>query len=389
MIRKIFLNVHLVLGLLAAVVLIIVGLTGSILAFDGYYDRWLNPSLWRATPQAHRISEASLQSTVQRRYASVAIERIDMADSNSAHVFTLADGTRVFVDPYTGAVLGTRGDAEAGSFLKTVRKLHTRLGSGYMGRLVVDIATIQVVPLIATGLCLWWKKKRLTVACRQSFPRINWDLHNAVGAYASLFLLLLSVSGFFIAFEGALFWVTRSTPQPASRPVHSRRPFGAVTAGVPDITVDEALAAADRVFPELPTARIRLPGGPLSTYVIEKYTPQWIAGSARSAVFIDRYSGEVLRVDNARLDTFGYRAYRINLAIHTGEILGLPSRIVLAISSLLLPLLAITGILMWLKRRRLAARTPSGATRESVRLANVPSCESEFAAVAHQSGNQC
>ena len=109
--------------------------------------------------------------------------------------------------------------------------------------------------------------------------------------------------------------------------------------------VDEALAAADRVFPELPTTRIRLPGGPLSTYVIEKYSPQWIAGSARSAAFIDRYSGEALRVDNARLATFGYRAYRINMAIHTGEILGLPSRIVLAISSLLLPLLSITGIL--------------------------------------------
>ena len=82
MMRKILLNVHLVVGLLAAVVLVIVGLTGSILAFDGYYDGWLNPSLYRATPQAHRISEASLQSNVHRRYASVAIERIDMADSN-------------------------------------------------------------------------------------------------------------------------------------------------------------------------------------------------------------------------------------------------------------------------------------------------------------------
>jgi hypothetical protein len=90
MIRKSWFNVHLVLGLLAAVVLIIVGLTGSILTFDGYYARWLNPSLWRPTPQAHRISESSLQNTVQRRYASAAIERIDIADSNSAHVFTLA-----------------------------------------------------------------------------------------------------------------------------------------------------------------------------------------------------------------------------------------------------------------------------------------------------------
>jgi len=384
MIRTLLFKVHLVLGLLAAVVLIILGLTGSILAFDGYYDRWLNPSLWRATPQAHRISETALQNIVQRKYASVAIERIDIADTNSAHVFTLANGTRVFVDPYTGAVLGTRGDAEAGSLLKTVKRLHTRLGSGYTGRLVVDIATIQMVPLIPTGLYLWWKKKRLTVAWRRSFPRINWDLHNALGAYASPFLLLLCVSGFFIAFEGALFWVTRSTPQPSSRPVHSLRP---VNAGVRDITVDQALAAADRVFPALPTARIRLPGGPLSTYVIEKYTPQWVAGSARSAVFLDRYSGKVLRVDDARLYTIGYRAYRINLAIHTGEILGLPSRIVLAISSLLLPLLAITGFLMWLKRRRLAARTPSGAARVSVGLLNVPSYESELAAVAHKSGS--
>jgi len=387
MIRTLLLKVHLVLGLLVSVVLIVLGLTGSILAFDGYYDRWLNPSLWRVTPQAHRINEASLQNIVQHRYPSVAIERIDITGPDSAHVFTLVNGMQVFVDPYTGALLGTRADAEAGSLLKTVRRVHTRLASGYIGRLVVDIATIQIVPLIATGLYLWWKKKRLTVAWRRYFPRINWDLHNAAGAYASLFLLLLCVSGFFIAFEGALFWVTRSTPQPSSRPVHSRKPFGLLNAGVPDFTVDQALAAADRVFPELQTARIRLPGGPLSTYVIEKYTPQWIAGSARSAVFLDRYSLGVLRVDDARLYTRGYRAYRINLAIHTGEILGLPSRIVLAISSLLLPLLAITGFLMWLKRRRVAARTPSGAVRVSVVLGNVPSYESELAAAAHKFGS--
>jgi uncharacterized iron-regulated membrane protein len=373
MLRKILLNIHLVLGLTAAALLVVLGLTGSILAFGDSYDRWLNPSLWRVAPQGRPLTESSLRSTVEDAFPDDRVRTIDIGDRVSAQVFTLASGAMVFVNPYSGTILGTRQNREGAAFLKTVRKIHTRLGAGYMGRWVVDIATIYLLLLIPTGLYLWWRKKRLTIAWRKSRVRINWDLHSAAGAYAAFFLLVLSVTGFFIGFEGALFWVTRSTPQPEAPRVRSTAP---ANAGTPGANLDTVLVAAGREFPKLRAARIRLPGAPRDPYVVEEQTPVWTAGAARSMVYVDRYTGGVLRVADARQFTRGYRAYRINLAIHTGEMMGSVWQFLELSSGLLLGLVTVTGVVIWVLKKRVAVFFPALPGR------HVGATDREFTAAA-------
>ena len=359
MLREALLKIHLYVGLAAGAVLAVMGATGGILAFDGYYDRWLHPALWRVVPQARTIGEAALVETVARRFPESQIESIEIGDRDSAQVFSLGDRT-VFVDAYSGGILGSRRKSEAGSFVSSVRRIHTRLGAGYTGRLVVDYATILSLVLIPSGLCLWWKKKTWTVTRGRSWRRVTWDLHSTLGIYSMAFLLVLSASGFFLAFDDSLFWVARSTPQPVPRRVSSVLPAGADPKAL-DIGVGNALATADRVFPNVATSRIRFPNAETAPYVVEKRNSEWIAGSAPSSVIVDRYSGAVLRVDDARRFTRGYRAYRINLALHTGTLIGLPGRVLLAISSLLLPVLAVSGMLIWLRKRPAKQAGPNPA----------------------------
>jgi uncharacterized iron-regulated membrane protein len=40
----------------------------------------------------------------------------------------------------------------------------------------------------------------------------------------------------------------------------------------------------------------------------------------------------------------------LNRAIHTGDIFGLPSRIILSVSSLMLVVMVITGMVIWWKK---------------------------------------
>ena len=64
-----------------------------------------------------------------------------------------------------------------------------------------------------------------------------------------------------------------------------------------------------------------------------------------------------------------------NRELHTGDIFNLPTRILAAFFSLMLPILAITGPLIWWNRRRAnnlrqATSADSGVEIASVRLSN-------------------
>ena len=54
-------------------------------------------------------------------------------------------------------------------------------------------------------------------------------------------------------------------------------------------------------------------------------------------------------------------AYRINLALHTGTLIGLPGRVLLALASLFLLVLAVSGALIWLRKRPFKRAVPNPA----------------------------
>ena len=93
-------------------------------------------------------------------------------------------------------------------------------------------------------------------------------------------------------------------------------------------------------------------GGNAPVRVIMKY-PEDRTPSGRTNILIDGWTGEILSAQTSRTAPIGTRvAKRWNRDIHTGDLFGLPTRILACLASLSLPLLAITGPLMWLGRLR-------------------------------------
>ena len=74
------------------------------------------------------------------------------------------------------------------------------------------------------------------------------------------------------------------------------------------------------------------------------------AVEAQSSVIIDQYSGKVLQVGNLKTDSLGYWAIRLNRSIHTGDVWGLPGRLLTSLSSLLLVVMVVTGFVIWWKK---------------------------------------
>jgi len=197
--------------------------------------------------------------------------------------------------------------------------------------------------MIPTELWLWWRKKQFRISWKSSWRRINWDLHSAVGIYTVVFLTLATVTGFFISFEQLLYWITHSGPLERGMVPGSARPND--TSQRPDL--DSVLLASDGALPNATNVSVRLPRGPKGVYVIQKRVPQDQSRNVQSAVYIDQFSGKVLKVEDFNKSSPGYRAVRINRSIHAGDYCGLPSRIVLSISSALLAVMAVTGVIIW------------------------------------------
>jgi uncharacterized iron-regulated membrane protein len=96
---------------------------------------------------------------------------------------------------------------------------------------------------------------------------------------------------------------------------------------------------------------IRIPG-PKSPYLVQLRYPEDRTPGGRSRAIVDQYTGQVLFAQGSRTAPAGARMVIANRAIHTGDIFGIPSKIVMSMASLMLVIQAISGIVMWWKRIR-------------------------------------
>ena len=104
--RQIILKTHLYLGLAAAAFLVVLGLTGSIMAFEGDIDHWVHPRAWYVAAGEHPLAEADLIAKVEQagRPARVAGIQI-LPQRNLAQSMQLTDRSSVTVNPYDGSIL--------------------------------------------------------------------------------------------------------------------------------------------------------------------------------------------------------------------------------------------------------------------------------------------
>jgi uncharacterized iron-regulated membrane protein len=122
-------------------------------------------------------------------------------------------------------------------------------------------------------------------------------------------------------------------------------------------SIEAMLKTAHQALPGAEITRMLLPekkGDPVFFYM---QFPEDKTPAGRSFVTLDAKTGAVLSVGSSRnapvLETALVRWTR---EVHTGTLLGVPSRIAVTLLALALPILAVTGPLMWWNKQRAAAK---------------------------------
>jgi len=356
--RKLLLTLHLWTTLLAGVFIMILGVTGAVMAFETDLDRLFNPSLFDVSPRpVAPLPLTTLQGIIERQFVGSHVESFGLPQRrDTAYVANLDSGAEVFINGYSGDILGSR---RGPTLLDRIHQLHIRLLAGKPGENIMTIAGIVMLFLAVSGVILWWKYKRFSIKWNGSLFRMMFDLHNAGGIATLIFLLLLSATGVVIAFENPIMsWmykVTGTTKIARTLPSTPSR-------GNTPIAPDEALRIATAAAPGAAPLMIELPAAPDGSYRVRMHYPEDRTPGGRSWVCVDQYSGRVLLTQNSRTAPLPARAYLMTRQIHTGDIFGVTSRIVMSGCSLFVVLQAFSGVVMW-RKRAIARRANSDSPR--------------------------
>jgi uncharacterized iron-regulated membrane protein len=353
--RSLVFQLHRYIGLFVGLILAIVGLTGSLLVFTHELDGIvIQQQFGQVVTQKQTLPLSAIAAKIETAYRDrpdLKIAQFDLHPHAKTYRIRLIDKEdkhlEVFVNPYTGDILGDRSRDSA--FFSRVVELHYSLFAGNIGTAIVGIVAFLVCLLSVTGAVLWPGWRKLTAGFKIKWnahpKRLNFDIHKVAGIVAAVFLFMTAISGFCWNFyeqaAPAIYALTLS-PKPAElkSSVATQTPIG----------IDEIVKISDAVLPGAITTFISVPTKPDEVYHIYKKQLQDAQYFANS-VEIDRYSGKVLRVNNSQTATLGDRILNAFVPMHYGTFWGLPSRILYVFVGLTPTILIVTGFVMYRYRR--------------------------------------
>ena len=350
--RRLLFNLHLYAALIAGAFIFVLGLTGSIMAFEPEIEHVLHWRLTYVKPQGRVLSLGEIRAAIEKAFPGEPIGAYGLSTARNISYQVELDRGVVSIDQYTGKVLGVRQRSDlVNTTLNSIHQIHLRMGirsRSDPGKRIMSWAGVVMLFLLLSGVYLWWPYQRVTIQWSGWSLRTWLDIHNAVGIFSFVLLLVLAATGVVIGFEEQttpLFYkLTRSQP--------SDEPDVQVTswAGVKAITPDQALEIAREALPGAAPFEINVPQAKDPYYVNLRY-PEDRTPGGRSRVTIDPYTAKVLFAEGSRTAPAGRRMVNANRAIHTGDIFGIPSKTILSLASLMAVMQLVSGLTMWWKRR--------------------------------------
>jgi uncharacterized iron-regulated membrane protein len=375
--RKLWLSVHLWLGLILGFFLAVFGVTGSILVFYEEIDNILNADL--RIVQAPQQGESAYHSLAEIQAAAVAamppqakLKFVNYpADAASSYrlgfiiptaVADEKDEWQVHVDPYTVQVLGKHlikkaGDVFPCALIPFVFRLHFALLAGETGGIIVGIMGVILMFSVLTGLIVWWPltgnwRRVLTIKPRASTERFNHDLHQTSGFYTFPILFAVLLSGVYMNLpDQFMALVKQLSPgtqgfmdNPHSLPMVGKKP----------IDLEQALTIVRSRYPEGRVDWLSFPEGETGVYRISMINvPELSRFWSERQVIVDQYNGTILKVqDPSTRGTAGQTFIEWQWPLHSGKAFGWTGRILVFLSGLACPVLFITGLIRWLQKRR-------------------------------------
>lgn len=334
-------------------------LTGSLLIYKDSFERSTGNGYLPVTSVGNRHSWQDLYETVRRAYPDASFTHLELErDRGHAPFFRVVQrGNRlyVFVDPYTNTILGV--DSPANGVTAFLYDLHVNLLAGGGGRTVNGFGAVAILMTLAAGLVVWWPRRGswhrgFLYDPRARWPRQTVRLHRLMGASTSVPLLLLMFTGTYLVF-GAQFRRIASAVTPPGAwfdvpVVQAVRPQ--------TLPIDELIDRAQAALPGATPRVLRFSTASTVSWQVRLELPGDWSRSGDTFVYVDQYSGRILRREIHKELPLAIRVLRSQAPLHFGSFAGSVSQIAWAVVGLIGAVLALSGTIMfWLRTRAASA----------------------------------
>ncbi len=282
-------------------------------------------------------------------------------NSSTAQVLLYAPGTYFIaqLNPYTGDLIHLQ-DMNKG-WLNQIKLLHRNLMLGGIGREIVHWITLLFLLMLVSGIIIWWprkkreRKQRMTFKWRASPTKLNYDLHNVLGFYATWIAIFSVITGLFWGFEivrdtlisatgeNEIVYKTPQSGENSLPKIHNQ------------LAVIDSIALSTMKKHPSKSINISYPheaNDPISVVVSDP----GLDVTKVDNFYFDRYTGERIKGRfKSGMSAEASLYLRINglvYDLHFGNILGISGRLLVFFSSLIAASLPITGFAVWLSRRK-------------------------------------
>ena len=343
--RKAWFQVHKWLGIVLAILIIPISLSGSALVWHDWLDEQVNPQRYPAVgsgnlPPSFYVASASALIQPGERLTSLTFP--DGPGSVQATLTKPAKGggrpqrAWVFLNPQTAEPIERASSNEG--LVRILHLLHGSLMVPGVGRQIVGWVGVAMLISSLTGIWLWWPTKgRFSRGLRwRRRPDFNSNLHHTGGFWIALPLAALSFTGVWISFPAVFSQFNRLQAAGPSGPDGPAQPLTQ-----PRLSSDAALAAARGVAL----------GQVVSLAWPTEKKAEWtimLKGKGAPTEVKVKEADASASISPPKPETLARTMRRI----HDGTGMPLLWQIVIFIGGILPALLAVTGILMWLRMRK-------------------------------------
>jgi uncharacterized iron-regulated membrane protein len=368
--RRLNFQVHLWVGIILTLYMVVIGVTGSALVFRPELERLCGLKPWQNIRVREPVADiGDVIDNLKAAYPRLRIVSVDAPAEEDATFVAVLEGRgriKVACGPTQGKVLGEfpRGR----NWLDTVQELHETLliHPGSQGRMWNGVGAAFLLLLNATGLVIWWPgirnwKRALMVDFERNWRRINFDLHLSVGFWTILIASLWAVSGVYFGWPRQVFLFVNSL----SPIITARPPAVSVSpeSAFPELDLRSLIQQARSLDPGTTVGGIAFPYNRRAPLGILMRRGNSVGREYVDTVYFNPYTGGYISTWRYGVNqSLGDWLIWSQVPLHFGTYWGLGVKIVWCVAGLAIPLLAITGLLMYwnraLRRRWKRLRKP-------------------------------
>lgn len=372
--RPIAFLIHSATGLWLTLLMCVVLVTGTLTVVHNEIDWLIYPEI-RVAPGEERVNPGLLfdnalaarpESGISNLQSSVLRDRI----AAQALISTPEGGfRRLWIDPYTGAVQGETPVLTIGAFIDV---MHTTLFLPVIGRAFVNFFGVLTLISIVTGLIVYkkfwrgfWKRPRWDRGAR------TWlgDLHRLMALWTIWFTAIIGVTGTWWFYDTPLHHMAGApeiVAHPPEPPKIARASLEALGPETPKRLSYERLSTiVAEAHPDMVQLFIQPPATAEDPVVFRGDRGEALVNFGANTVYVNPYSGEIMGQRLAEDWTAMQRVDAAMIPLHYGTwakrgTADLIVKVIWFAGGAAMSFLAISGLIIYLKRTRRAAREVFG-----------------------------